>query len=352
MDAMSARLIYPFEAPPAEGEAVEVAPGVLWMRLPLPMVLNHVNVYALEDTDGWTLIDTGFDSRRSRAIWARLMAGPLGGRPIRRVIATHHHPDHIGLAGWFIAEHGAELWTTRTAWLMARMLRLDEQDRPPAETLEFWRSCGMDAEILAQRAGERPFNFADCVAPLTLGYTRVQQGQVLRIGGRDWDVHIGNGHAPEHLTLWSRDDNLVISGDQIIASISPNIGVYVTEPGADPVADWMEACDRLAGLAREDHLVLPGHKLPFQGLPLRMRQLIDNHHGALKRLLRHLETPHTAGECFLPLFKREIGAGEYGLALVEAMAHVSHLYQAGLVNRTRREDGAWLWQRKENADGG
>ena len=101
MDAMTARLIYPFEAPPAEGEAVEVAPGILWMRLPLPMVLNHVNVYALEDTDGWTLIDTGFDSRRSRAIWARLMAGPLGGRPIRRVIATHHHPDHIGLAGWF-----------------------------------------------------------------------------------------------------------------------------------------------------------------------------------------------------------------------------------------------------------
>ena len=350
MDTQAARLIYPFETPPGEGEATEVAPGVLWMRLPLPMKLDHVNIYALDDGDGWTIIDTGFDSRRTRTIWQRLSVGPLQGRPINRVIATHHHPDHIGLAGWFIAEHGAALWTTRTAWLMARMLRLDEQDRPAAETVAFWRSCGMDANILAQRAQERPFNFADCVAPLPLGYVRVQQGDCLRIGWRDWDVHIGNGHAPEHLTLWSKDDNLVIAGDQIIPSISPNIGVYVTEPDADPLADWLEACERLAKLGREDQLVLPGHKLPFQGLPLRMRQLIDNHHGALRRLLAHLHTPQTAGECFAPLFKRDIAPGEYGLALVEAMAHVSHLYQAGKVTRTCREDGAWLWQTRENTD--
>lgn len=350
MDAATDRLIYPFDRPPAEGCAVEVAPGVLWMRLPLPMALDHVNVYALDDGDGWTVVDTGFDSRKSRAIWRRLLAGPLAGKPVTRVIATHHHPDHIGLAGWFMAEHGATLWTSRTSWLMARMLRLDEQDRPAPETVAFWQSCGMAPDILAKRMDERPFNFADCVAPLPLGYTRMQQGQVLRIGGRDWDVHMGNGHAPEHLTLWSRDDHLVISGDQIIPSISPNIGLYATEPGADPVSDWLEACSRLQAFARPEQLVLPGHKLPFTGLPLRLRQLIDNHRGALERLLYHLETPRTAGECFLPLFKREIGGGEYGLALVEAMAHVSHLYQADLVTRTRRSDGAWLWQRKEAAD--
>ncbi|MFV2053852.1 MBL fold metallo-hydrolase [Aliiroseovarius sp. YM-037] len=346
MDGTLTPLRYPHGAPPAEGEATDIAPGVLWMRLPLPMALDHVNVYALDDGDGWTLIDTGFNSRRTRAIWDTLMAGPLGGKPVTRVIVTHHHPDHVGLGGWF-QTRGAELWMTRTAWLFARMLTLDEQDRPTEESIAFWRSCGMDPAILDERAAERPFNFADVVAPMPLGFKRIKQGDVMRIGGRNWDVHIGNGHAPEHATFWSRDDNLVISGDQIIASISPNIGVYATEPGADPLSDWLEACERLSGLARDDQLVLPGHKLPFTGLPTRMRQLIDNHHGALRRLRAHLATPRTAAECFQPLFKREIGAGEYGLALVEAMAHVSHLHQIGVASRTLRDDGAWVWQVEE-----
>ncbi|WP_166417548.1 MBL fold metallo-hydrolase [Cochlodiniinecator piscidefendens] len=340
-------LRYPFPEAPVEGEATEVAPGVLWMRLPLPMKLDHVNVYALDEGDSWTIIDTGFDSKRTRRVWEQLLAGPMQGKPVSRVVVTHHHPDHVGMAGWFQSEHGAELWTTRTAWLFSRMLMLDEQDTPPAETIEFWQSCGMDAEILEQRKQERPFNFADVVAPMPLGFKRMKQGDVVRIGGRDWDIHMGNGHAPEHLTLWSRDDNLVISGDQIIASISPNVGVYATEPEADPLGDWLEACERLAPLAREDHLVLAGHKLPFTGLPSRMRQLIENHHGALDRLMAHIKTPKTAGDCFVPLFKRAIGAGEYGLALVEAMAHVSHLYQIGKATRMRRDDGAWLWQARD-----
>ncbi|WP_298974000.1 MBL fold metallo-hydrolase [uncultured Roseobacter sp.] len=339
-------LRYPWEDPPSEGAAIEVATGVLWMRLPLPMKLDHVNVYALDDGDSWTVIDSGFASNRSKAIWQQLMAGPLQGKPIGRVVVTHHHPDHIGLAGWLQSEHGAELITTRTAWLMARMLTLDEQAVPSAENLAFYRSAGMDAEIYAQRAQERPFNFSDVVTQLPLGFTRIKQGDTLKMGGRLWDVHIGNGHAPEHATFWSRDDNLVLAGDQILPSISPNIGVYATEPMADPIAEWLEACERLSTLARPDHLVLGGHKLPFTGLPMRMRQLIDNHHGALKRLLAYLDTPKSAAECFAPLFKRTIGPGEYGLALVEAVAHLSHLYQDGLAMRSRREDGAWVYQRK------
>ncbi|MDM7255921.1 MAG: MBL fold metallo-hydrolase, partial [Paracoccus sp. (in: a-proteobacteria)] len=152
-------------APPAEGEAVELAPGCLWMRLPLPMALDHVNVYAFAEDAGWTIIDTGLDTRRARAIWERLLAGPLAGRPVVRVIATHHHPDHIGLAGWFQAR-GAALWTSRTAWLMARMRVLDDHDRPMPQTLAFWRRAGMPAELLEKRANERPFNFADTVHPL------------------------------------------------------------------------------------------------------------------------------------------------------------------------------------------
>lgn len=337
-------LTYPWPEPPARGEAIEVAEGVLWMRLPLPMKLDHVNIYALDDGDGWTLIDTGFNSRSGQDLWRDLLAGPLGGRPVNRVIITHHHPDHIGMAGWFHSEFGSELVATRTAWFFTRMLMLDEQDRPPQETLDFYRSAGMDPAILEQRANERPFNFCDIVAPLPLGFTRIKQGDVIRMGGRDWDVHIGNGHAPEHATFWSRDDNLVLSGDQILPSISPNIGVYVTEPMADPLGEWIEACERFLPMARADHLVLGGHKLPFTGLPTRLRQLIGNHHKALQRLLLHLETPHSAAECFPPLFKRTIGDGEYGLALIESVAHLNHLFHAGEVIRTKRPDGAWEYQ--------
>ena len=343
-DRSAGGIRYPWETPPDEGSATEIAEGVLWMRLPLPMKLDHVNVYALDDGDGWTLIDTGFASKRGKAIWGKLMARPLGGKPVNRVIVTHHHPDHVGLAGWFQTDHGSELVTTRTAWLMARMLRLDEQPVPSAETLIFWQRCGMDPAILEKRRSERPFNFADCVAPLPLGYSRIQQGDTITAGGRTWDIHIGNGHAPEHATFWSRDDNLIIAGDQILPSVSSNIGVYATEPEADPVADWLEACERLSTIAREDHLVLGGHKLPFTGLPLRLQQLIENHHGALRRLEAHLTEQKSAGACFAPLFKRHIGDGEYGLALVEAMAHCQHLWHEGRATRHLDDTGAWVFQ--------
>ena len=335
---------YPFESPPAEGDALEVAEGVFWIRMPLPMKLDHVNCYALDDGDSWTIVDTGFNSRRARAIWEKVLSDPLKGKPVGRVLVTHHHPDHVGLAGWFQKEHGAELVSTRTSWLFARMLTLDDQSLPTDETLVHWKAAGMDAAIYAKRAAERPFNFADIVYPMPLGFKRIKEGDQIKIGGRDWDIHIGNGHAPEHATFWSKDCSLVLAGDQILPSISSNIGVYATEPDADPVADWLEACERLSQFAREDHLVLGGHKLPFTGLPVRMRQLIENHHGALSRLAKFLDVPKTAAECFVPLFKREIDEGAYGLALVESLAHLNHLYQLGDITRTRRDDGAWMWQ--------
>ncbi|MFV0358421.1 MBL fold metallo-hydrolase [Tropicimonas sp.] len=341
---------FPHETPPGEGEATEIAQGVLWLRLPLPMALDHVNVFALDDGEGWTIVDTGLSSRRIRALWDRLRsAGPLADKPVIRVIVTHHHPDHVGLAGWFQAEHGAEVIASRTAWLYARMLTLDMQQTPPPETLAFYRAAGMDPAIYRQRAGGRPFNFADVVWPMPLGFTRIAEGGTVRIGGRLWDVRMGNGHAEEHATLWSRDDSLVLGGDQLLPSISPNLGVYATEPGADPVGAWLESCTRLAGVAREDHLVLPGHKLPYTGLPARLGQLIEHHHTALARLLDHLGEPRTAHECFPALYRRRIGDAEYGLALAESIGHLNHLHRTGRVDRQRRADGAWLWRR---ADGG
>lgn len=333
-----------FDTPPADGDALEVAPGVLWMRLPLPMALDHVNVFAFADPDGWTLIDSGIATKRCRESWRKLLSGPLSGRPVRRVVLTHHHPDHVGLAGWFQTEHGAELVATRTAWLFARMLTLDVQPDLTPETEAFYRAAGMDEATLSVRKADRPFNFSDVVAPMPLGFTRIREGSRMQFGGRDWDVRIGNGHAPEHATLWSRNDDLVIGGDQLLPSISPNISVYATEPEADPLSEWLEACTRLAGYARNDQLVLPGHKLPFRGLPHRLNQLITNHHAALSRLRDHLTDPHVATACFQPLFRRTINPGEYGLALAETVAHLNHLLGEGLAVRTRRDDGAWLWQ--------
>lgn len=351
MDGAVAAIRYPWAEPPAEGHATEVAPGVLWLRIPLPMTLDHVNVYALDDGDAWTLIDTGMNTKRTRALWTRIMGdGPLAGKPVRRVVVTHHHPDHLGLAGWFQTDLNAELAIPRTAWLMARMLVLDEQDRPTPEALTFYQRAGMAPEILQKRATERPFNFADGVAPLPLGFTRLDDGATLRAGGRTWDIRFGNGHAPDHATFWSRDDALVLGGDQLLPSISPNLGVYPTEPDADPVGEWLNSCTRLLPHARDNQLVLPGHKLPFTGLPQRLQMLIDNHHSALIRLFARLREPATAVDCFPTLYKRSIGDGEYGLALVEAVGHLNHLLRQGRVTRELRDDGAWMWHARDNSD--
>jgi glyoxylase-like metal-dependent hydrolase (beta-lactamase superfamily II) len=337
-------LDFPWEKPPAEGEVVEVAEGVLWARLPLPMALDHVNVYFLREPGGWTMVDTGFDTRRTRAILERLRAGPLGGDPIVRVLVTHHHPDHVGLAGMLQSE-GAELLTTRTAWLMARMLTLDEQPVPLPETLEFCRRWGMDPRVLDRRAQERPFNFADIVAPMPLGFTRIAEGDRLDLGGRHWTVARGDGHAAEHAVLFEeRGDALVLGGDQLLPGISPNLGLYPTERNADPVGDWLAACNRLAPLAREDQLVLPGHKTPYRGLPMRLGSLARNHVAALNRLEAHLAEPRTGGECFAPLFRRTVGDDLYGLAFFEAIAHLRHLHLTGRAVREERADGVWLFR--------
>lgn len=164
------------------------------------------------------------------------------------------------------------------------------------------------------------------------------------MGGRRWQVRIGHGHAPEHATFWAEDMPLVIGGDQLLPGISANIGVYATEPDADPLTDWLESCARFAPLATEAHLVLPGHKLPYTGLPLRLSQMVSGHEAALERLLDHLCEPDTAVGCFEAVFGHQIDASAYMLALAEAIAHLNHLLRAGRVSRKRRADGAWLWR--------
>ncbi|WP_371155227.1 MBL fold metallo-hydrolase [Jannaschia sp. 2305UL9-9] len=338
-----AGLTFPWDGPPPAGEVTEVADGVLWARLPLPMALDHVNIYFLREADGWAMVDTGFDSRKSRDILSQLRRGPLGNLPITRLLVTHHHPDHVGMAGW-LQSQGTELLTTRTAWLMARMLVLDEQEVPTPETLEYCRVWGMDADVLARRATERPFNFADMVSPLPVGFTRIQEGDRIALGGRDWTVARGDGHAAEHAVLFEVGGNLVLGGDQLLPGISPNLGLYPSEANADPVGDWLASCDRLAPLARPDQLILPGHKTPYLGLPTRLASLKQNHVTALNRLEAHIAEPRTGGECFAPLFKRRITDQIYGLAFFEAIAHLQHLYLTGRAIRETHDDGVWSFR--------
>ncbi|MDF1855334.1 MAG: MBL fold metallo-hydrolase [Pseudooceanicola sp.] len=343
MDGAAASIRYPLETPPEMNEAIEVAEGVLWLRIPMPTVLNHVNVYALDDGDGWTLVDCGPYRPGAVAQWEGLLTGPLKGKPVTRVLITHHHPDHVGMLGWFM-ERGAEHWTSRTSYLLSRMLVLDVEVEANQTTVDYWRSTGMPSEMIEERRGTRPFNFADIVHAIPPGFRRLQEGEVFRAGGRDWDVRLGGGHAPEHVTLWSRDDNLVLGGDQLLPSISPNVGVQPAEPMADPLGDWLEACERLATYAHEDHYVMPGHKLPYIGLPTRLNQLISNHHTALNRLQAHIETPRVAVDCFSPLFKRKIGPDVYHLAMIETMAHLNHLYFLGRATRELDADGVISWR--------
>ena len=335
---------FPWSRPPRPGEGIEIDDHTLWLRFPLPMALDHVNVFACRDSQGWTIVDTGVDTATTRKLWRQAMSGPLAGLPVRRVILTHHHPDHVGLVGWFKSEFGAEILATRVAWLMARMLTLDVQSEYTPETISFMRDAGVTGSMLAARTKERPFNFVDIVHPIPTGFRRIEDGECIEFGGRRWDVRTGGGHAPEHATFWSREGDLVIGGDQFLADISPNIGVFATEPDADPLADWMESCRRFQEIADNRPLILTGHKLPYSGLALRLRQLVDNHVSALERLVDVLEQPRTAIQCFRYLFKREVGQGEFGLALAESVAHLNHLLRSGRISRFRGEDGAWYWK--------
>lgn len=338
-------ITHPHDMAPEQGTAIVVAPGLFWMRLPLPMALDHVNVYALDDGDGWTIIDTGVNSRKTVSIWQALLSGPLSAKPVRRLIVTHHHPDHVGLAGWF-QDQGIDLWMTRTAWLLARMLTLDVQPLPTPQAMKFYTRAGLSEPQLAEKAVERPFNFCDVVAPMPPGFHLLSEGQSISMGGRNWTVRLGSGHAPDHATFWT--DDLILGGDQLLPGISANIGVYPTEPEADPLQDWLDSCRRFQPFATNGQLVLPGHKLPFTGLPFRLTQMIENHESALARLQEHLITPRKAVECFVPLFKREIGKAEFGLALAETVAHLNHLLRQALVSRHLSPNGAWIWQARAN----
>src|SRR5579864_349339 len=282
--ADSTALSYPFGGAPQLGAALPVAPGVLWLRMPLPMpALNHINVWALEDGAGWTLVDTGMHTSEAMAGWEGALSGALGRRPVRRVICTHMHPDHVGLAGWLTRHHECRLWMTRLEYITCRMLVADTGREAPADGVRFYRAAGWDEEAL-ESYRTRFGAFGKAVYALPDSYRRVIDGEELDFGGVNWRAVIGRGHSPEHLCLYAPELKVLISGDQVLPRITSNVSVFPTEPDADPLSEWLESLSVLRERVPDDVLVLPSHNEPFHGLHARLGELIAGHEVRLGRM--------------------------------------------------------------------
>ena len=334
-------LTYPLgRSGPEPGEVIPLADGVGWTRLPVPGPLNHINIWLLEDEGGVAIVDTGLDIPPAREAWEQLIAGPLAGRTITRIIVTHFHPDHLGLAGWLCRRFGVRLWMTRGEWLFARMLTSDVRDAPPAEALDYWRTAGWSEEAIAEEAGKGWGRFAAMVSPVPVSFRRMQEGDVLRIGVRDWRVVIGSGHCPEHACLVDEAGKLMIAGDQVLPRITSNVSLSLSEPEADPLGDWLSSIAKLKTLPA-DLLVLPSHGEPFTGLHTRLDKLAEGHAGRLDALHAHLAEPRRAVDCFGVLFARAVG-DHVGLATGEALAHLRHLEVTGRAVREQRAGVAWF----------
>jgi glyoxylase-like metal-dependent hydrolase (beta-lactamase superfamily II) len=335
---------YPWADAPAPGETRTVAEGLLWMRLPLPMALNHVNLWALRDGDGWTVVDTGLRTPESQAAWERALAEGLEGRPVRRVLCTHMHPDHIGLAGWLCDRFDAPLWMTRLEYVTGRMLLADTGRPAPEAGVRFHRAAGWDeAQLEGYRRRFGQFGLA--VSPPPDSFRRISDGEVIEIDGRSWRVVVGCGHSPEHACLVDDERGIFIAGDQVLPTISSIVGVWPTEPDADPLGDWLRSLETLRREVGDEVLVLPSHGLPFRGLHARLDALAEGHAASLGRLERALAEPKRAVDVFGALFARPINEGLLGMATAESLAHLNHLVRSGRAMKETDADGVWRWRR-------
>ena len=330
-------LTYPFgRTGPEPGAIIQIAEGIGWTRSPVPGSLNHINLWLLDDYGGIAIVDSGLDIPPAREAWEALFAGPLAGRTVTRILVTHFHPDHLGLAGWLAERFGVRLWMSRGEWLFARMLTSDIRDAPPAEAVAYWRAAGWSEERIAAEAEKGWGRFASVVSPVPLSFVRMQGGDIVRIGARDWRVVVGSGHSPEHACLIDDEAGVMIAGDQVLPRITSNVSLSLSEPEADPLGEWLASIARLRELP-EELLVLPSHGEPFTGLHARLDALAAGHRGRLDALHGFLSEPRRAVDCFAVLFGRQIGDGSYGLATGEAMAHLRHLEVEGRAVRDERD---------------
>jgi glyoxylase-like metal-dependent hydrolase (beta-lactamase superfamily II) len=325
---------------PEPGELIELAEGLSWARLPVPGPLKHVNIWVLEDGEGVAIVDTGLNIAPCREGWEALLAGPLAGKKVTRLIVTHFHPDHVGLAGWLCERFAAPLWMSGEEWLFARMLSADVRDAPPQAAVDFWRAAGWEQAWIEAESAKGWGRFASVVTPVPVSFVRLREGDTVRIGAREWRVVTGNGHSPEHVCLVDFEADVMIAGDQVLPRITSNVSLNLSEPEGDPLGDWLASIAKLRKLP-DSLLVLPSHGDPFTGLHVRLDALDEGHRGRLDALHDHLAQPRVAVDCFSILFGRKIEDGMRGLATGEAMAHLRRLVIEGRASRNVVDGVHW-----------
>ena len=337
-------LTYPLgDHAPAYGEIYPIAPDIGWTRMPVPGNLAHINLWLLEEGDaGFALVDTGLFMPPTIEQWKAMFAGNLSDRKLKRIFVTHFHPDHVGCAGWLSNKFKVPVWMNRTEWLMARMLVADQADQPPEDVLSNRRFAGFDEERIEEVRKRGWGGFAKAVSRLPTGHVRMDDGQVIRVGQRDWTVMTGGGHTPEHACLVDFDNGMIIAGDQILPRITSNVSVMDSEPTADPLGEWLDSITKFRAALPADMLVLPAHGEPFTGVHVRLDKLASGHHERLDKLETALrQTEMCAVDTFALLFDREIDDTVYGLAAGEAQAHLRYLHFAGRIKCEIRDGVGW-----------
>ena len=329
-------LEHPWTTPPAPGGAIEVAPGIRWLRMPLPFRLDHINVWLLEDGPGFAIVDTGVGLDETRGLWDRVFARELDGRPITRVIVTHFHPDHMGNAAWLAERWRADLWCTQGEWLAAQHAwRL----RDPAELeprLDHYRRNGAGEDALA-RLRRRGNHYPDLVPTVTGKFHRLREGATLELAGRRWEILTLGGHSPEHACLSCQDLGVLISGDQGLPKITTNVSVWAEQPWENPLRLYLDSLERFRPMAA-DTLALPSHGLPFRRLGERVEHLRDHHEARLAETLDALTEPRSAAEIVPTLFRRELDTHQLGFAMGEALSHLHFLEAEGRAVRVIGDD--------------
>jgi glyoxylase-like metal-dependent hydrolase (beta-lactamase superfamily II) len=352
-----ADLDYPYPAHPEPGNAIEVAPGVHWICMPMGGgSLNHINLYLLDDRDGWYVVDTGLPSEQVREHWQAIFGTVLRGRPVKGVICTHMHPDHTGQAGMLTDQFQCPLHMTQLEFLHARLMSAGgggPMQMASWQARTHFQRAGMDAAVLEQMRqmwealmGERqnaPAGPHRMGVQMPASYARLRDGDALDIGGREWRVVVGAGHSPEHACLYCRHLGILISGDQILPVITSNVSVQPTEPEANPLQQWMESHQRFLALPVET-FVLPAHNLPFHGLRPRLNQLIHHHEDRMLACEEHCLEPRTAVELLPILFKRDLDQRQMMMALGEAIAHLNLLIHRHRIERRLHEDGVYRYR--------
>lgn len=328
---------YPFANPPAPGAVQEVAPGVHWLRMSLPFALDHINLWALEDDGGWTLVDTGLGNDATRGLWDSAFSSKIR-TPVRRVIVTHYHPDHAGNAAWLCERFGAQLWMTRGEYLTVHAARHGAAGYSTEAQIALFRANGL-AEAQGAELLLRGDLYRKLVPAFPFAHRRLFEGETVRIGGREWRVMLGYGHSPEHLSLYCDSLRVLIAGDMLLPRISTNIAVRPVDPWSNPLRMFLDSIARYEALPAEV-LALPSHGLPFRGAHARLAQLQAHHAerlGALERACA--AAPRSAADVLEVLFRRKLDTNQIFFAMGEAIAHLHCLQYDGRLTRTVGADG-------------